>query len=89
MPWWRPLRRTPSCTAVSEFDRPDDIALKAGVSILPINGEDRFSLTRDFMTMRSVGVMQEFTRGDKRKARWSVSWCCPWTAERDQMMSRK
>ena len=23
---------------------------------------DRFSLTRDFMTMRSVGVMQEFTR---------------------------
>ena len=29
----------------------------------------RFSLTRDFMTMRSIGVMQEFTRDDKRKAR--------------------
>ena len=46
-----------------------DPALKAGVNNLPIDGADRFSLTRDFMTMRSVGVMQEFTRGDKRKAR--------------------
>ena len=46
-----------------------DPALKAGVNNLPIDGAGRFSLTRDFMTMRSVGVMQEFTRGDKRKAR--------------------
>jgi hypothetical protein len=46
-----------------------DPTLKAGINNLPINGADRFSLTRDFMTMRSVGVMQEFTRDDKRKAR--------------------
>ncbi len=46
-----------------------DPTLKAGVNNLPIDGADRFSLTRDFMTMRSVGVMQEFTRDDKRKAR--------------------
>ncbi len=46
-----------------------DPTLKAGVNNLPINGADRFSLTRDFMTMRSVGVMQEFTRDAKRKAR--------------------
>jgi outer membrane protein TolC len=46
-----------------------DPTLKAGVNNLPIDGADRFSLTRDFMTMRLVGVMQEFTRGDKRKAR--------------------
>ena len=46
-----------------------DPTLKAGVNYLPINGADRFSLTRDFMTMRSVGVTQEFTRDDKRKAR--------------------
>jgi outer membrane protein TolC len=46
-----------------------DPTLKAGVSNLPINGADRFSLTRDFMTMRSIGVMQEFTRDEKRKAR--------------------
>jgi outer membrane protein TolC len=46
-----------------------DPTLKAGINNLPINGADRFSLTRDFMTMRSIGVMQEFTRDDKRKAR--------------------
>ncbi len=46
-----------------------DPTLKFGVNNLPINGEDRFSLTQDFMTMRSVGVMQEITRSDKLKAR--------------------
>ena len=46
-----------------------DPTLKFGVNNLPINGEDRFSLTQDFMTMRSVGVMQEITRGNKLKAR--------------------
>ena len=46
-----------------------DPTLKAGINNLPIDGADRFSLTRDFMTMRFIGVMQEFTRDDKRKAR--------------------
>lgn len=46
-----------------------DPTLKFGVNNLPIDGADRFSLTRDFMTMRSVGVMQEITRGDKLVAR--------------------
>ncbi len=46
-----------------------DPTLKAGINNLPIDGPDRFSLTRDFMTMRSVGVMQELTRDEKRKAR--------------------
>lgn len=46
-----------------------DPTLKLGVNNLPINGEDRFSLTQDFMTMRSVGVMQEITRSDKLQAR--------------------
>jgi outer membrane protein TolC len=46
-----------------------DPTLKFGVNNLPINGEDRFSLTQDFMTMRSVGVMQEITRSDKLKVR--------------------
>ena len=39
------------------------------VNNMPINGPDSFGLTRDFMTMRSIGVMQQFTRGDKREAR--------------------
>ena len=46
-----------------------DPTWKAGINNLPINGPDRFSLTRDFMTMRSIGVAQEITRGDKLKAR--------------------
>jgi outer membrane protein TolC len=46
-----------------------DPTLTAGINNMPINGADRFSLTRDFMTMRSVGVMQQFTRSAKREAR--------------------
>ncbi|MEO8186657.1 MAG: TolC family protein [Burkholderiaceae bacterium] len=55
-------------TAVAAAQLPDP-TLTAGINNLPINGPDRFSLTRDFMTMRSVGVMQQFTREDKRRAR--------------------
>lgn len=54
--------------AVAAAQLPDP-TLTAGINNLPINGADRFSLTSDFMTMRSVGVMQEFTREDKRQAR--------------------
>lgn len=54
--------------AVAAAQLPDP-TLTAGINNLPINGPDRFSLTRDFMTMRSVGVMQEFTRDEKRQAR--------------------
>ena len=53
---------------VAAGQRPDP-TLKVGINNLPIDGADRFSLSRDFMTMRSVGLMQEFTRKDKRKAR--------------------
>ena len=54
--------------ATAASQRPDPV-LKAGINNLPINGADRFSLTNDFMTMRSVGVTQEFTRGSKLQAR--------------------
>ena len=46
-----------------------DPTVTVGINNLPVTGPDRFSLTDDFMTMRSVGVMQEFTREGKRKAR--------------------
>ena len=46
-----------------------DPQLVAGIDNLPVNGSDAFSLTNDFMTMRKVGVMQEFTRGEKRHLR--------------------
>jgi outer membrane protein TolC len=46
-----------------------DPVLQFGVDNLPLDTGDRFSLTRDFMTMRKIGLMQEFTRAEKRDAR--------------------
>ena len=46
-----------------------DPRLWAGVDNLPVTGPDRFSLTRDFMTMRSVGYMQDVPNAAKRDAR--------------------
>jgi len=46
-----------------------DPTLKIGIDNLPVTGPDAYSLTRDFMTMRQIGVMQEFTRGEKRQLR--------------------
>lgn len=54
--------------SVAAGRRPDPV-IKSSVTNLPIDGPDRYSITRDFMTMRSIGVMQEFTREDKRAAR--------------------
>lgn len=54
--------------AVAAGQLPDPV-LKTGLSSLPISGPDRFSFTRDFSTMATVGVVQEFTRADKRSAR--------------------
>lgn len=46
-----------------------DPQLIAGIENLPVNTGDAFSLTRDFMTMRKVGVMQDVPRHAKRAAR--------------------
>ncbi len=54
--------------AVAAGQLPDP-TLKIGIDNLPVNGDDRFSVTRDFMTMRRIGLMQEFTRGEKRQLR--------------------
>lgn len=54
--------------AVAAGQLPDPV-LKLGIDNLPVNGDDRFSLTRDFMTMRRIGLMQEITRGQKRELR--------------------
>ena len=54
--------------AVAAGQLPDPV-LRLGVDNLPLNGPDQFSLTRDFMTMRRIGVMQELTRGEKRELR--------------------
>ena len=54
--------------ALAAGQLPDPV-LTLGIDNLPIEGADRFSLTRDFMTMRRIGVMQEITRIDKRRLR--------------------
>ena len=50
-----------------------DPKLVLGVDNLPINGPDRYSVSRDFMTMRRIGVMQEFPNSAKREARVAVA----------------
>ncbi|MBA3773473.1 MAG: TolC family protein [Ramlibacter sp.] len=52
--------------AVAAGQLPDPV-LKLGVENVPVTGPDRLSLSRDFMTMRRVGVMQELPRSDKRR----------------------
>jgi outer membrane protein TolC len=54
--------------AVAAGQLPDPV-LKAGIENVPLSGPDRLSLSRDFMTMQRIGVMQEWTRRDKRLLR--------------------
>ena len=51
--------------SVAAGQLPDPV-LTIGVENLPVEGPDRFSFTRDFMTMRRIAVMQEITRREKR-----------------------
>ena len=46
-----------------------DPMLRVGVDNLPVTGPDRFSTTRDFMTMKRIGISQEWLSSDKRVAR--------------------
>lgn len=54
--------------AVSAGRLPDPV-LRLSVDNLPIEGAMRYSLTDDFMTMRSLSLMQTFTNSKKRQAR--------------------
>src|SRR3954468_24977593 len=54
--------------SVSAGQLPDPV-LRLGIDNLPVTGDDRFSTTADFMTMRRIGVMQEIPREEKRRLR--------------------
>ena len=54
--------------AVAAGQLPDPV-LKFGIDNLPVDGPDRGSLSRDFMTMRRIGIAQEIPRGEKRQLR--------------------
>ncbi|RYE72341.1 MAG: TolC family protein [Oxalobacteraceae bacterium] len=53
----------------AKADQLPDPMLKFGIDNLPVNGPDKFSLSRDFMTMRRVGIEQQWVSSDKRAAR--------------------
>ncbi|HEY5636441.1 MAG TPA: TolC family protein [Burkholderiales bacterium] len=46
-----------------------DAKLRFGLENLPVNRANRFRFDQDFMTMRAIGVMQEFPNAAKREAR--------------------
>jgi len=57
-----------------------DPTLRAGVDNLPVTGGDRLSTTRDSMTMKRIGIGQEWVSAEKRAARQAAA---------DAMVSRQ
>ncbi len=57
--------------AIEAGQLPDPM-LELSVNDLPVNGSMAYSLTEDFMTMRSIGISQMFTGTNKRHARSAV-----------------
>ena len=55
-----------------------DPKLIVGIDNLPTDSADRFNITRDFMTMRKIGFMQEFTRSDKLRLKSERAFAEAW-----------
>ncbi|PXX38215.1 MULTISPECIES: TolC family protein [Burkholderia] len=64
--------RASSEAAVKAGQLPDPM-LKAGIDNLPVNGGQRFTVGQDFMTMRRIGIEQEWVSGDKRRLRSALA----------------
>jgi cobalt-zinc-cadmium efflux system outer membrane protein len=50
-----------------------DPTLRVGIDNLPVTGGDRFSTSRDSMTMKRIGISQEWLSRDKRDARQAAA----------------
>lgn len=50
-----------------------DPMLRAGIDNLPVTGADRLSTTRDSMTMKRIGIGQEWLSAEKRAARQAAA----------------
>ena len=59
-------------TARAAGELPDPV-VRAGVDNLPIIGPDRLNTTRDSMTMKRVGISQEWVSPAKRRARQAAA----------------
>ncbi|ERJ40176.1 Heavy metal RND efflux outer membrane protein, CzcC family [Burkholderia sp. AU4i] len=64
--------RASSEAAVKAGQLPDPM-LKAGIDNLPVNGPQRFTIGQDFMTMRRIGIEQEWVSGEKRQLRSALA----------------
>jgi outer membrane protein, heavy metal efflux system len=59
--------------ASTSAGRLPDPKLAVGIENLPVTGSEQWSVTRDFMTMRKIGLMQEVPNAAKRAARVAVA----------------
>ncbi len=64
---------TASEHAAARADQLPDPTLKLGIDNLPITGPDRFRPNADFMTMRRIGIEQQWVSRDKRQARTELA----------------
>ncbi|MEJ8857790.1 TolC family protein [Variovorax robiniae] len=64
------LSATESARAAAQLPDP---TLRVGIDNLPVTGPDRFSTTREPMTMKRVGISQEWLSTDKRNARQAAA----------------
>lgn len=63
-----------------------DPKLVLGITNLPIDTADRFSLSRDFMTMQMIGVKQAVPNADKRRARTEMAQGASASAEAERLI---
>ena len=70
--------------ALLPADALPDPKLILGIDNLPIEGQERYTLNRDVMTMRRIGLMQEVPNGDKRLARRQLATATLTRAEAEQ-----
>ncbi|MBS0343896.1 MAG: TolC family protein [Proteobacteria bacterium] len=71
--------------AVRSAGQLPDPMLRAGIDNLPVTGADRFSTTAEQMTMKRIGISQEWLSADKREARESAARA---VAEREAVQGR-
>ena len=64
--------RASSEAAVKAGQLPDP-TLKAGIDNLPVTGPQKYTIGQDFMTMRRIGIEQEWVSGEKRQLRSTLA----------------
>jgi len=62
-----------SSEAAAKAGQLPDPMLKAGIDNLPVNGPQRLTVGQDFMTMRRIGIEQEWVSGEKRRLRSALA----------------